>query len=110
MQGIAPSSSTDTRNAMKFTEQGLQTVKTLEFARLVDKYCQPWREHGISELDLTKLLAAVVAWAATGQAIDNPPTGRQAYEFAAFALTNLADIDSVSSAVGDNLLRLRMPG
>ncbi len=110
MPPAAPSASMGAPKAMEFSEQGLQAVKTLEFARTVDEYFRPWRESGISELDLTKLLAAVVAWAATGQAISNPPVGRQSYEFAAFALTNVAAIDGLTSTVGDNILRLRIPG
>ena len=54
---------------MEFTEEGLKVVKTLKFAQMVDEYLSPWREQGVSDLHLTKVLAAVVSWAATGQAI-----------------------------------------
>lgn len=92
---------------MQFTEEGLQLVKTLNFAQTVDDYLSAWREHGVTESGLTKLLAAVVAWAATGQAISTPPVGRQSYELTAFALSHLADIDDLSSRVGENMLRLK---
>jgi hypothetical protein len=94
---------------MEFTEEGLDLVKTLKFAQAVEDYLSPWREQGVSEPHLTKLVAAIVAWAATGHAISEPPAGRQSYELAGFALGRLMDIDDLSSNVVENMLRLRTP-
>ena len=91
---------------MEFTEEGLKLVKTLKFAQMVDDYLSPWREQGVSDLELTKLLAAVVTWAATGQAISEPPGGRQSYELTAFALSHVTDIDNLSANVGENIFGL----
>jgi hypothetical protein len=92
---------------MEFTEEGLKLVKTLKFAQMVDDFLTPWREQGVSDLELTKLLAAVVSWAATGQAISVPPAGRQSYELTAFALSHVTEIDNLSANVGDNIFGLR---
>jgi len=93
---------------MEFTEEGLKVVKTLKFAQMVDEYLSPWREQGVSDLHLTKVLAAVVSWAATGQAIGEPPAGRQSYELTAFALSHVTEIDDLSANVGKNIFGLRM--
>ena len=93
--------------SMKFTDEGLKLVKTLRFAEMVDDYLSPWREQGVSDLYLTKLLAAVVSWAATGHAISEPPAGRQSYELTAFALSHVTDIDNLSANVGENIFGFR---
>ncbi|OLE16152.1 MAG: hypothetical protein AUG83_04065 [Acidobacteria bacterium 13_1_20CM_4_57_11] len=93
--------------SMEFTEEGLKVVKTLKFAQMVDEYLSPWREQGVSDLHLTKVLAAVVSWAATGQAIGEPPAGRQSYELTAFALSHVTEIDDLSANVGENIFGLR---
>jgi hypothetical protein len=109
MQRPASLAATELGKAMEFTEEGLRLVKTMEFAQMVDGYLSPWREQGVSESGLTKLLAAVVAWAAAGQAINKPPIGRQSYELTAFTLSHLTDIDNLSSHVIENILGLRTP-
>ena len=92
---------------MEFTEKGLELVKTLKFAQMVEDYLSPWREQGVSESELTRLLAAVVSWAATGHAISEPPAGRQSYELTAFALSHVTEIDKLSAKVGENIFGLR---
>ena len=91
---------------MEFTDEGLKLVKTSRFAEMVDDYLSPWREQGVSDLDLTKLLAAVVSWAATGQAISEPPVGKQSYELTAFALSHVTEIDNLTASVGENIFGL----
>ena len=92
---------------MEFTEEGLKLVKTAKFAQMVVDYFSPWREQGVSDLQLSKLLAAVVSWAATGHAISEPPAGRQAYELTAFALRHITKIDKLSADVGENIFHSR---
>jgi hypothetical protein len=94
---------------MEFTEEGLKLVKTLKFAQMVDDYLSPWREQGVSDSNLTNLLAAVVSWAATGQAISEPPAGRQSYELTAFTLSHVTDIENLSANVGETPSLPRWP-
>lgn len=91
---------------MEFTDEGLKLVKTLRFAEMVDHYLSPWREQGVSDLELTKLLAAAVTWAPTGQAISEPPAGRQSYELTAFALGHVREVDNLTANVGENIFGL----
>jgi hypothetical protein len=109
MEDAGSSTSNGIPKAMEFTEKGLQLVKTLEFARMVDDYFLPWREQRFSESDLTRLLVAIVAWAATGQAVGKPPTGRQSYELTAFTISHLEEIENLSSDVLEKIVGLRTP-
>ena len=59
-----------------FTKDALERVRTLKFAQMIDDYLSPWREQGLSDLEVTKLLAALVGWAATGHAVTEPPAGK----------------------------------
>lgn len=61
---------------MDFTKDALERVRTLKFAQMIDDYLSPWREQGLSDLEVTKLLAALVGWAATGHAVTEPPAGK----------------------------------
>jgi hypothetical protein len=105
-RGVCNLSNARLGESMEFTEEGLKAVKTLKFAQMVNDYLSPWREQGVSDLTLTKLLAAVVSWAATGQAICEPPSGRQSYELTAFALSHATDINDLSASVGENIFSL----
>ena len=93
-------------DSMEFTDEGLKLVKTVEFAQMVDDYLSPWRERKVPESDLTKLLAAVIGWAATGHAVQEPPAGRQSYEMAAFILSHAGEIDDLCGQVGGNIFAL----
>jgi hypothetical protein len=106
-RGVYNLSNPKVGESMEFTDEGLKLVKTLRFAQMVDDYLSPWREQGVSDLTLTKLLAAVVSWAATGQAISEPPAGRQSYELTAFALSHVTEVDNLSANVGENIFGLR---
>ena len=92
---------------MEFSEEGLKLVKSLQFAQMVEDYLSPWRKQGVSDLTLTELLAALVCWAATGHTISEPPAGRQSYEFTAFALSHVTEIDNLVANVGEKLFGLR---
>ena len=96
-----------TEEPMEFSEESVKSVKTLKFAKAADNYLSPWRDRGVPDSELTKLLAAVVAWTATGHSINEPPAGAQSYEFAAFALSHAAEIDSLTASVGDKIFSLR---
>ena len=94
---------------MEFTDEGLRLVKSLKFAQAVDDYLSQWREQGVSDSELTKLLAAIVGWAATGHTVNEPPAGKQSYELTAFVLGHLNDVDSLCNIVGKNSLDLLRP-
>jgi len=91
---------------MEFTKEGLELVNTPKFAQTVDDYLLPWREQGLSDFDLARLLPGIVAWAATGHAISEPPAGKQAYELTAFVLNHLKEIEVLCDTVSKNSLDL----
>lgn len=94
---------------MEFTTAGLAFVKSENFARSMDDYFSPWREQRLSDLELTKLAAGVVSWAATGHALSEPPAGRQSYELTAFVLCHLNEVNDLCDIVGKNMVGLVRP-
>jgi hypothetical protein len=91
---------------MEFTPEGLELVKTSNFAQTVDAYLSSWREQGTCDLELRNLLAGTVSWAATGHVISEPPAGKQSYELTAFVLGHLKEVDDLCDTVGNNILDL----
>jgi hypothetical protein len=44
---------------MEFTEDGLNLANSLKFAQSVHDYLSPWREQGLSDSRITKLLPEI---------------------------------------------------
>jgi hypothetical protein len=94
---------------MEFTEDGLNLANSLKFAQSVHDYLSPWREQGLSDSKITKLLPGIVAWAATGHSISHPPVGAQSYELTAFVLHYPTEVDDLCNTVIQNIVSTLSP-
>lgn len=94
---------------MELTREGLALIETAKFAEAVHNYLSPWREGKASDSDLTNLVTSIVAWAATGHDISQPPADRQSYDLTAFVLSHLKEVTDLQDKVTRNMLKLRLP-
>ncbi len=95
---------------MELTKEGLELVKSSNFAQITHDYLSPWREQKVSDAELANLLASIVAWAATGHDVSEPPANRQSYELTAFVLGHLKEVTDLQDVVARNMLNLQLRG
>jgi hypothetical protein len=93
---------------MELTKEGLELVKTSRFAKTAHDYLSPWREQRVSDTELVNLVTSIVAWAATGHDVSEPPVDRQSYELTAFVLGHLKEITDLRDEVTRNMLNFQL--
>ena len=94
---------------MELTKGGLELIQTSTFAKAVHDYLSPWREQKASDTELADLITGIVAWAATGHDISEPPVGRQSYELTAFVLGHLKEVADLVDIVTKNIVHFQLP-
>ena len=91
---------------MELTKEGLELVKTSGFAKTVHNYLSPWRKQKASDAEIANLVTGIVAWAATGHDVSDPPADKQSYELTAFVLSHPEEISELQDVVTRNMLSL----
>jgi hypothetical protein len=93
---------------MQLTKEGLELIETSRFAKTVHDYLSPWREQRASDTELVNLVTSIVAWAATGHDVSEPPVDRQSYELTAFVLGHLKEVTGLTDIVTKNMLNFQL--
>jgi len=93
---------------MEVTKQGLELVGTSTFAKTVHDYLSPWREQRKSDSELVNLVTSIVAWAATGHDVSEPPVERQSYELTAYVLGHIKEFTDLTDIVTKNMLNFQL--
>lgn len=93
---------------MELTKEGLELIETLRFAKTLHDYLSLWREQRASDTELANLVTSIVAWAATGHDVSEPPADRQSYELTAFVLGHLKEVTDLQDIVTKNMVNLQL--
>jgi hypothetical protein len=93
---------------MELTKEGRELVGTSRFAKTAHDYLSPWREQKASDAELVNLVTGIVAWAATGHDVSEPPVDRQSYELTAFVVGHLKEVTDLRDVVARNMLDFQL--
>jgi hypothetical protein len=93
---------------MELRKEGLGLIETSKFAKTVHDYLSPWREPRASDTEIVNLVTSLVAWAATGHDVNEPPVDRQSYELTAFVLEHLKEVTDLRDIVTKNMLNFQL--
>ena len=93
---------------MDFTKEGLDIIRTSGFAKSLHEYLSAWRDEKASDTEIANLMTGIIAWAATGHNVTQPPVGRQSYELTAFVLSHLKEVTDLQDIVTNNMLNLQL--
>lgn len=93
---------------MELTKEGLELIETSRFAKTVHDYLSQWREQRGSDAELVNLVTSIVAWAATGHDVSEPPADKQSYELTAFVLGHIKQITDLTDIVTKNMLNFQL--